>query len=263
MYAAAGGASLASRQARLKQRKQVKNDRLQQIKNQKVGDSKLPPRQFQNYTEPKIKLSRIEQSAALRPPPLHADARRHSTSHLKEPSKARIKESPSVLIPLPHHLNQSHHHHHHHQQHHHQDVPVTPCTLVQEHASLHPSCSIQSQLPQIFIPEGENKLERRCSFVRQVEEMGKCQDEGLIDRCSNHICNLEIQDKQQWDNNLTYYSEFHRSAFGSLDYPFSEVFFFIKKTLIIFMFTTLFLSFKLLLKEIILDEKYIKVLRSI
>lgn len=215
MYAAAGGASLASRQARQKQRKQNKNERLQQLKNQKIGDMKLPAaRQFQNYTEPKIRLSRVERNA-LRPPTLQPEARRHSTSHLKEPSRARIKESPSVLIPIQNHLNQTHQHHH--------GPPVTPSTLVQEHAlELHPSCSIQSQLPQICIPEGENKLERRCSFVRQVEEMEKSQEGGLLDRC-NHICNFEIKDKQLWDNNLTYYSEFHRSAFGSLDYPFSEV----------------------------------------
>lgn len=220
MYAAAGGASLASRQARLKKKKQNKNDRLQQIKNQNIGDLRQNKnRQFQNYTEPKIQLSRVERNA-LRPPPLQAESRRHSTSHLKEPSRARIKESPSVLIPIQNHLNQSQQQHHQHHQHH----PFTPHhTLVQEHAPLHPSSSIQSQLPQILIPEGENKLERRCSFVRQVEEMEKCHEGDVLDRC-NHICNFEIKDDKPWDSNLTYYSEFHRSAFGSLDYPFSEVF---------------------------------------
>ncbi|KAF5293510.1 hypothetical protein FQA39_LY02995 [Lamprigera yunnana] len=213
MYAAAGGASLASRQARQKQRKQNKNDRLQQLKNQKLPD-KQKQRQFQNYTEPKIQLSRVERNA-LRPPTLQPESRRHSTSHLKEPSRARIKESPSVLIPIQNHLNQS-------QQHHHNQGPVLiPNTAIQEHGGIRPSSSIQSQLPQILMPEGEDKMERRCSFVRQVEEMEKCHEGDLLDRC-NHICNFEIKDKQPWDSNLTYYSEFHRSAFGSLDYPFSE-----------------------------------------
>ncbi|KAF5290791.1 hypothetical protein FQR65_LT11523, partial [Abscondita terminalis] len=214
MYAAAGGASLASRQARQKQRKQNKNDRLQQLKNQKLPDNKQKQnRQFQNYTEPKIQLSRVERNA-LRPPTLQPESRRHSTSHLKEPSRARIKESPSVLIPIQNHLNQSHHHHHH-------GPSLTPATLIQEHANIHPSSSVQSQLPQILMPEGENKMERRCSFVRQVEEMEKCNEGDVLDRC-NHICNFEIKEKEPWDSNLTYYSEFHRSAFGSLDYPFSE-----------------------------------------
>lgn len=211
MYAAAGGASLASRQARQKQRQ---NKKAQQLKNQKASDLVPKPpqsKQFHNYTDQGVpKLSRVERNA-LKPPTNHE--RRHSTSnyHLKEPSKARIRESPSICIPVQNHLNQNQ-----------QSQPLTPCTLVQNHLTIPQSPSIQSQLPQIFIPEGEKGLERRCSFVRQVEEMEKRQEGGVLDRC-NHICNFEIKDKG-WDNNPAFFAEYDKSAFGSLDYPFSEVY---------------------------------------
>lgn len=210
MYAAAGGASLASRQARQKQRQ---NKKAQLQKNQKASDfSSKPPaaKQFHNYTDHGVpKLSRVERNA-LKPPPPHE--RRHSTSnYLKEPSRARIKESPSICIPVQNHLNQKE-----------PSQPLTPCTLVQQNALPIPhSPSLQSQLPQITIPEGDTSLERRCSFVRQVEEMEKCPEGGVLDRC-NHICNFEIKEKG-WDNNPAFYAEYDRSAFGSLDYPFSEV----------------------------------------
>lgn len=204
MYAAAGGASLASRQARQRQRKQKQNTRLAQMKK---GEEKSLTygKHFQNYTEPKVKLSRVEINALK--PPTQPELRRHSTSHLNKPehSRSRIKQSPSILIPIHNTTTQ----------------PLTPCALVQEHPPLNHSPSIQSNLPQIFIPDDERRLERRCSFVRQVEEMDKCQESGLLDRC-NHICNFKIEDPN-WDNNMKYYSEFHRSAFGSIDYPFSEV----------------------------------------
>lgn len=51
--------------------------------------------------------------------------------------------------------------------------------------------------------------------------MEKCQEGGILDRC-NHICNFEIKDVG-WDNGHTYYTEYDKSVFGSLDYPFSEV----------------------------------------
>ncbi|KAJ8923199.1 hypothetical protein NQ315_001753 [Exocentrus adspersus] len=203
MYAAAGGASLASRQARQKQRQKK-----QQQKQNKATDlvSKQPQaKQFQNYTDPAVpRLSRVERGT-LKPPTQHE--RRHSTSnyHLKEPhQRARIRESPSISIPVVQN-NQL-------------PQPLTPGTLVQEnHVPIHSTPSLQSQLPQIFIPEGEGKLERRCSFVRQVEEMEKCQEQGLLDRC-NHICNFEIK-----DTTANFYTEYDRDALGSLEYPFSEV----------------------------------------
>ena len=207
MYAAAGGASLASRQARQKQRQ---NKKAQLQKNQKATDllPKPPPnKQYHNYTDQGVpKLSRVERNA-LRPPVAHE--RRHSTSnYLKEPSKARIRESPSICIPVQNHLGQK------------EATPHTPLTLVQNHLPHSPS--LQSQLPQISIPEGGDKsLERRCSFVRQVEEMEKCPEGGVLDRC-NHICNFEIKDKS-WENNPSFYLEYDRSLLGSLDYPFSEV----------------------------------------
>ncbi|XP_018333223.1 uncharacterized protein LOC108742486 isoform X2 [Agrilus planipennis] len=212
MYAAAGGASLASRQARQKQKKQ-KNEQLhQKTRSHKATDiaSRAPhSRQYHNYTDPtEVKTSRVDRNV-LRPPSLQPE-RRHSTSHLKEPSRARIRESPSVLIPVQNHLNQLP-----------QQQPLTPSTLVQEHAPLQPSPSLQSQLPQITIPEGERTLERRCSFVRQVEEMEKGQED-LLDKC-NHLSNFEVKDlNTSWENDLMYYSEFHRGAFGSTEYPFSE-----------------------------------------
>lgn len=202
MYAAAGGASLASRQARQKQRQNKKA----QLKNQKAGDlSAKAHKQFHNYTTDPgvVKLSRVERGA-LRPPPGGGE-RRHSTfNYLKEPSRARIRESPSISIPV---------------QNHQPSQPLSPSTLVQNHVPLHSSLSVQSQLPQIFIPEGEGKLERRCSFVRQVEQMEKSQEGDILDRC-NHMCNFEIKDNT-WDNSHTYYTEYDK--FGSLEYPFSEV----------------------------------------
>lgn len=212
MYAAAGGASLASRQARQKQRQ---NKQKAQLKSQKPDLGQKSHKQFHNYTDPAVvKLSRVERNA-LRPPVPHE--RRHSTSnyHLKEPaSRARIRESPSISIPV---------------QNHQPAQPLSPCTLVQNHLPLHPSPSLQSQLPQIFIPEGEEgKLERRCSFVRQVEQMEKCEEGDVLDRC-NHICNFEIK-QNAWDNSHTFYTEYDK--FGSLDYPFSEVFYqFLRKAL--------------------------------
>lgn len=209
MYAAAGGASLASRQARQKQRQ---NKKAQLQKNQKPSDLLQRPQQktqFHNYTDHGMpKLSRVERNA-LRPPIVND--RRHSTfNYLKEPSRARIRESPSICIPVQNHLNQKE-----------PAQPLTPCTLVQNTLPIPHSPSIQSQLPQITIPEGDKSLERRCSFVRQVEEMEKSQEGGVLDRC-NHICNFEIQEKS-WDKNPAFYAEYDRSVFGSLDYPFSEV----------------------------------------
>lgn len=210
MYAAAGGASLASRQARQKQKQ---NKKAQQLKNQATKELiPKPPqsKQFHNYTDPNVpRLSRVERNALRLPQP---QERRHSTSnyHLKEPSKARIRESPSICIPVQNHLVQKE-----------STQPLTPCTLVQNHLAIPHSPSVQSQLPQIFIPEGEKSLERRCSFVRQVEEMEKCQEGGVLDKC-NHFCNFEIKDKG-WGNEPVFYPDYERNAFGSLDYPFSEV----------------------------------------
>lgn len=56
--------------------------------------------------------------------------------------------------------------------------------------------------------------------MRQVEEMEKCQEGGVLDKC-NHFCNFEIKDAG-WDVSPGAYTEY--DAFGSLDYPFSEVF---------------------------------------
>lgn len=211
MYAAAGGASLASRQARQRQRQNKKAA----TKSSKASDLiPKPPQkgQFHNYTDEAVpRLSRVERNA-LKPPAPHE--RRHSTSnyHLKEP-RARIRESPSICIPVQNHCSQKDPH-----------QPLTPCTLVQNHLPL-PHSPTQSHLPQILIPEsGDKSLERRCSFVRQVEEMEKFGEAGgtsVLDRC-NHMCNFEIKDKG-WENNPAFYAEYERS-FGSLDYPFSEVF---------------------------------------
>lgn len=238
MYAAAGGASLASRQARQKQRQ---NKKAQQLKNQKATDLFPKPsqlKQFHNYTDQGVpKLSRVERNA-LKPPTTNHE-RRHSTSnyHLKEP-KARIRESPSICIPVQNHLNQNQ------QTSTSTTQPLTPCTLVQNHLAIPQSPSIQSQLPQIFIPEGEKGLERRCSFVRQVEEMEKRQEGGVLDRC-NHICNFEIKDKG-WDNNPAFFTEYDKTAFGSLDYPFSEVHFasyFFNKSILLVNHYLVFCSF--------------------
>lgn len=190
MYAAAGGASLASRQARQRQRQQKQL----QLKNQKELKPHQP-KQYHNYTDDGggPKLSRVERGA-LRPPQ-GPHERRHSASnyHLKEPPKNRIRESPSISIPVQGH----------------------PCSLVENHVA---ASATSLQLPQIPIPEGEGRLERRCSFVRQVEEMEKCPEGGLLDKC-NHLCNFEIKDRG-WDNK---YEDLEKDLFGSLDYPFSEV----------------------------------------
>lgn len=208
MYAAAGGASLASRQARQKQR-QNKQKQQKQNKATELISKQPQAKQFQNYTDPAVpRLSRVERGT-LKPPAPHE--RRHSTSnyHLKEPhQRARIRESPSISIPVVQN-NQT-------------PQPLAPGSLGQQnHLPVHSTPSLQTQLPQIFIPEGEGKLERRCSFVRQVEEMEKCQEQGLLDRC-NHICNFEIKERQ-WDTTTNFYTDYDKDAFGSLDYPFSEV----------------------------------------
>ncbi|CAG9857063.1 unnamed protein product [Phyllotreta striolata] len=216
MYAAAGGASLASRQAR--QRQKQNKQKLQKNKATELAARQPQAKQFQNYTDPLVpRLSRVERGT-LKPTPPQPHERRHSASnyHLKEPQhRARIRESPSISIPVappppPPHSPHHHHHHHHHQQ--------------QQHLPLFPGgggggVSLQNQLPQILIPEDGMKPERRCSFVRQVEEMEKHQEQGLLDNC-NHICNFDYKETPPWDNK--FYSDFDRDAFGSLDYPFSE-----------------------------------------
>lgn len=194
MYAAAGGASLASRQARNRQRQNKKQQQLKSHTELKPHQAK----QYHNYTDDAIvppKLSRVERGT-LRPPATPQE-RRHSSSHyhLKEPApKHRLRESPSISIPV-----QSH--------------PPPASTLVENHVLSSPT------LPQILMPEDGGGLERRCSFVRQVEEMEKCHEGGLLDRC-NHLCNFEIKDKA-WETHYT--GELDKDVFGSLDYPFSEV----------------------------------------
>lgn len=210
MYAAAGGASLASRQARQKQR-QNKQKQQKQLKAAELIAKPPQAKHFPNYTDPAVpKLSRVERGTLRPPTQLLPHERRHSASnyHLKDHhQRARIRESPSISIPVQNSQLPP--------------EPQTPCTLVQQnHLPTQSTPSLQSQLPQIFIPEGEGKLERRCSFVRQVEEMEKCQEQGVLDRC-NHICNFEIQDNKNWVT--SFQTSVEKDAFGSLDYPFSEV----------------------------------------
>ncbi|XP_030745402.1 uncharacterized protein LOC115874391 [Sitophilus oryzae] len=205
MYAAAGGASLASRQARQKQRQQ----KSKQLKNAQKA-SEFPPKtpqakQFHNYTDPAVpRLSRVERGA-LKPP--GANERRHSTSnYLKEPqARARIRESPSISIPVQSSQNLP-------------QLPLSPTTLVQ-HNHVESTYSLQGgQLPQIFVPD-DAPPERRCSFVRQVEEVGK-KEEDVLDRC-HHLCNFEIRDGP-WETHTQYYTDLEKEMYGSLDYPFSE-----------------------------------------
>lgn len=200
MYAAAGGASLASRQARQKQR-QNKQKQQKQLKAAEIIAKPPQAKNFPNYTDPAVpKLSRVERGALKPPSQLLPHERRHSASnyHLKDAHhRARIRESPSISI------------------------PVQSALVQQNHLPILSTPSLQSQLPQIFIPEGdEGKLERRCSFVRQVEEMEKCQEQGVLDRC-NHICNFEIQDNKNLVT--TFQTSVEKDLFGSLEYPFSEV----------------------------------------
>lgn len=211
MYAAAGGASLASRQARQRQRQnKQKTQRLHQVKAQNVPEFKnIASKHFHNYTdspEPP-KVSKIDRGS-LKPPTQNERRHSHTSSHY-HPGRAKIKESPSISIPVQNHQPQT--------------FPLTPTTLVQQHTPLVSSPSVQSQLPQIYIPpDAEGKPERRCSFVRQVEEVEKRTAGDILDRC-NHICNFEIKEKL-WDNqHATFYSEYDRDVFGSLEYPFSEV----------------------------------------
>ncbi|XP_044759932.1 uncharacterized protein LOC123317449 isoform X2 [Coccinella septempunctata] len=213
MYAAAGGASLASRQARQRQKQnKQKTQRLHQVKAQNVPEFKnIAAKHFHNYTDspepPKVPLSKVDRGS-LKPPSQNERRHSHSTSHY-HPGRAKIRESPSISIPVQNHQPPN--------------LPLTPTTLVQQHPPLVSSPSIQSQLPQIFIPpESEGKPERRCSFVRQVEEVEKRTAGDILDRC-NHICNFEIKEKL-WDNqHTTFYSEYDRDIFGSLEYPFSEI----------------------------------------
>ncbi|XP_045476143.1 uncharacterized protein LOC123681860 isoform X2 [Harmonia axyridis] len=212
MYAAAGGASLASRQARQRQRQnKQKTQRLHQVKAQNVPEFKnIAAKHFHNYTdspEPP-KVVKAERGGSLKPPVANERRHSHTSSHY-HPGRAKIKESPSISIPVQNHQPAN--------------LPLTPTTLVQQHQPLASTPSLQSQLPQIFIPpEAEGKPERRCSFVRQVEEVEKRTAGDILDRC-NHICNFEIKEKL-WDNqHTTFYSEYDRDVFGSLEYPFSEI----------------------------------------
>ncbi|GLV34631.1 hypothetical protein CBL_09112 [Carabus blaptoides fortunei] len=221
MYAAAGGASLASRQARQRQRQTKKTEKLAKLKTQTqktlqaVAASKVPTQSKQfhnlpaNYQNTGIKLSRVERNA-LKPP---ATERRHSTSnHLKEPTRAKIRESPSILIPVLNHLSQQQK----------AGQPLTPSTLVQNHVP--PSVSM-CHLPQLVVPpdvEGTHDPERRCSLVRQYEEATADKEADECDKTNNVYC-FEVRDIGPDGNPLTY-TELDRTMFGSMDYPFSEVF---------------------------------------
>lgn len=217
MYAAAGGASLASRQARQRQRQNRKNEKQAQLKNKTPVAPALqqplkPPQSKQfhnlspNYQASTLMLSRVERNALK--PPAPVTERRHSSTqlnHLKEPPRARIRESPSILIPVQNHCPK---------QHLPKSQPLTPTTLVQNHIPFSPSFA----LPQILVPETEpgKENERRCSLVRQCEEAEKCEQEPDKGLC------LDLKDRGP-DGNPLLYSELDRSFFGSLEYPLSEV----------------------------------------
>lgn len=227
MYAAAGGASLASRRAGNRQRQNKKNQKTEQLKAPPpkavpVAAVPKPPQSKQfhnlpaNYIQSNqttqssvVKLSRVERNA-LRPP---AAERRHSTAnHLKEHTRAKIRESPSIMLPVSqNHLAQ----------------PLTPTTLVQNHVQLSPSIC---HLPQILVPPDLDSAqahdpERRCSLVRQYEEAEKAENNPVTTPgCdhSTHMC-FEIKKKGS-DGNPFMYTELDRAMFGSMEYPFSEVF---------------------------------------
>lgn len=217
MYAAAGGASLASRQARQRQRQNRKNEKQAQLKKQGapvtgplVAPLKPPQsKQFHNlspnYQASTLMLSRVERNA-LKPPV--TTERRHSSTFsntLKEPTRPKIRESPSMLIPV----------HNHYPKQQPKSQPLTPTTLVQNHIPFSPTFT----LPQILVPESEpgKENERRCSLVRQCEEAEKCEEEP-----DKNLC-LELKDRGP-DGNPLMYSELNRAIFGSMDYPISEVY---------------------------------------
>lgn len=218
MYAAAGGASLASRQARQKQRQTRKNENQKKLVAKAapivVPQPLKPPQSKQfhnlspNYQASTLMLSRVERGA-LKPP--QSTTRRHSstlsTNNLKEPSKPRMRESPSMLIPLQNHLPKS--------QSQPKCQPLTPTTLVQNHIPFSPSFA----LPQIMVPESEpgKENERRCSLVRQCEEAEKCE----VEPERNLL--LDLRDVGP-DGNPLLYAELDRNLYGSLEYPMSEVF---------------------------------------
>lgn len=206
MYAAAGGASLASRRAGQRQRQNLKEKKAQLKKQGVTGPLaaplKPPQQRFANLQSSTLMLSRVERNALKPPVPTE---RRHSSTlnTLKEPARPKIKESPSMLIPV--------HNHYPRQP---KSQPLTPTTLVQNHVPFSPSFT----LPQILVPESEpgKENERRCSLVRQCEEAEKCEEEpdkGLF---------LELKDRGP-DGNPLMYSELNRCIYGSMEYPMSEV----------------------------------------
>lgn len=215
MYAAAGGASLASRKARQGQRQNRKNEKVAQAKSKAATAAAVVPlkppqsKQFHNlspnYQASTLMLSRVERNA-LKPPV--TTERRHSSTmanHLKEPAKPRIRESPSMLISVQNHCPRQQP----------KSQPLTPTTLVQNHIPFSPSFT----LPQILVPESEpgKENERRCSLVRQCEEAEKFEGEPEKSLC------LELKDRGI-DGNPLMYSELDRAIFGSMEYPMSEVY---------------------------------------
>lgn len=228
MYAAAGGASLASRKAR--QGKKNQKAEAAKLANKAVGPTNAsktlqPPQSKQfhtlspSYQSSTLMLSRVERGA-LKPPA--ANIRRHSstlsTNNLKEPQKPKIRESPSMLIPLHNHMPRNIP----------KSQPLTPTTLVQNHIPFPVSPSYT--LPQIKFPECEpgKENERRCSLVRQCEEAEKNEDENQ----EKNIL-VDLRDVGP-DGNLLMYAEFDRQLYGSMEYPMSEVFFNILLSLTVF-----------------------------
>lgn len=216
MYAAAGGASLASRKARQAGQMKKKNEKAKQLQGKAVGATAAattlkPPqsKQFHNLQSSTLMLSRVERGT-LKPPVQtvrrHSSTLSHSSTNLKSPChKQLIRESPSMLLPLQNHLPRYPP----------KSQPLTPTTLVQNHIPFSPSFA----LPQILIPESEpgKENERRCSLVRQCEEAEKCegeQEKNLL---------LELRDVGP-DGNPLLYSELDKNFYGSMEYPMSEVF---------------------------------------
>lgn len=215
MYAAAGGASLASRKARQAgQKKNLKNEKAKQLQSKATAAATTatlkPPqsKQFHNLQSSTLMLSRVERGT-LKPPVAavnrrHSSTLTHSSTNLRAKSPApRIRESPSMLLPLQNHLAKG------------KSQPLSPTTLAQNHLPVSRSFA----LPQILIPESEpgKEHERRCSLVRQCEEAEKVDPEDL-----EKTLLIDLRDVGT-DGNPLLYSELDKNFYGSLEYPMSEV----------------------------------------
>lgn len=260
MYAAAGGASLASRR---KAKTTSKNEKQKQLASKVVpivaAKTLQPPQSKQfhnlspNYQASTLMLSRVERGT-LKPP--QSTVRRHSstssTNNLKEPNQKRMHPSPSMLIepnqkrihPSPSMLLDPHPKRMHqspsmlleanHRRMHHSPSMLIPLQNHLPKSQSQPKCQpltpttlVQNHIPisaSFALPQiNMPESEPGKENERRCSLVRQCEE---AEKCENEPEKnllIDLRDIGQ-DGNPLLYSELDKNFYGSLEYPMSEVF---------------------------------------